>query len=80
MIRPKSAQGNCAYYARSFYRHHHHAVNLQISFCLLVSNDLSGTVFLLVRFTIPSVRNRRTTLADNDATIDVLRRRCEEKR
>ena len=79
MIRPNSAQSNCAYYARSFYRHHHYAVNPQISFCLLVSNDLSGTVFSLVRFTIPPVRNRRTTLADNDATIDVLRRRCEEK-
>ena len=28
---------------------------------------------------MPPVRNRRRTLADNDVTIDVLRRRCEEK-
>ena len=36
-------------------------------------------VFLLVVFAISPVRNRGRTLADNDATIDVLRRRCEEK-
>ena len=35
--------------------------------------------FSLVVFAMQPVRNRGRTLPDNDVTIDVLRRRCEEK-